>query len=163
MAVEAKGQNTVSGMPQLLAYLAGIHDARYGRPNTTVFGILSDGDAFKFACLNDDKKLFISRTYEWGYEQASILSQLDEVLLDAIHSSPHTAPVKTRNAIINRYGRWLESKWDFGGGAGDDAEDGECETEVEDLAEVVEVVKKQNGRIVLESRPVPTDKQSIQN
>ena len=114
VAIEGKGKNNASGMPQLLVYLAGIHTARQNRLNSTVFGLLSDGETFKFACLDNDKKLFLSRGFEWELDQKTILAFLDEILLDAINSSPHTTPIKTSNAILNQYGRWLKGKWKFG-------------------------------------------------
>ena len=154
VAIEAKARNNGSGMGQLVAYLAGIHDVRKTKThlNSTVFGVLSDGDIFTFACLDNDKKLSISPPFHWRHSQQTILAFLDELLQDAIHSSPHTTPVKSGNATLLGYGRYLKEKWSFGESGNDEHDSDKEDTEV-----IVDVVKKQNGRIVLVSRPVPKD------
>ncbi|MCJ1226972.1 hypothetical protein MMC12_003627 [Toensbergia leucococca] len=89
--VEAKPAGNASvGIPQMLVSMAAIQDARQDRTNKTVFGMLSDGTNYTFACLNNNKRLLISRNFQWLFDRQTILRHIDRILLDAIQSSPHT-------------------------------------------------------------------------
>ncbi|KAL9120533.1 MAG: hypothetical protein Q9187_002908, partial [Circinaria calcarea] len=137
VVVEAKPlENGVSGLPQLLIYMAAIHEARrlQEKTNQSVFGIVSDGGDFTFAFLDQNKKLYVSQKLQWVLHSSTILSYIDMILLDAIHSSPHTTPVKSQNQILNRYPHYLTGNWQFG-----EDEDGE---ESEEEMEVVDVVRR---------------------
>jgi hypothetical protein len=113
----------LTGLPQLLVYMAGVLKARRDRINQTVFGILSDSGTLQFAFLDNKKKFYTSRIYGWAGDQPTILAYIDAILLDAIHSSPHTAPKKTANATIRNYQRYLKGWWKFGDESEDDAVD----------------------------------------
>lgn len=139
VVVEAKPMQKASiALPQLLVYMTGIHEARKGKPNRSVFGMLSDSKEFRFAFLNEDKKLHVSRTLHWAVEASKILAYIDTMLLDAIHSSPHTTPEKARNNTLLRYPQYLRGKWTFG----EQEEEDDTEAAEED---VVEVMRTERG------------------
>ena len=133
------------GLPQLLIYMTAIHKARLrqNKTNRSVFGIVSDSRNFRFAFLDQSNKLYVSRSLEWLFDSSAILSHIDLILLVAIHSSPHTTPVKSQNQILNRYPQHLRGNWQFG-------EEDEEESGEEDM-EVVDVVNR-NGYVILKSK-----------
>lgn len=51
-----------------------------------------------------------------------IIAYIDMMLVDAIQSSPNTAPQKSKNRAISKYLNYLGRQWSFGADA-DDAED----------------------------------------
>lgn len=64
LVVEAKPYESATvGMPQLLVYIATVHEARKDRVNKSVFGILSNCKEFHFAFLDENKKLFVTVIY----------------------------------------------------------------------------------------------------
>jgi hypothetical protein len=134
---EAKrhGQGT-AGLAQLMVYMAGVLHARHDRINQTVFGMLSDADTFRFAYLDEKRKFYVSDHYRWPKHKSLTLAYIDAILLDAIHSSPHTTPTETANATIRNYQRYLKRRWEFG----DESED-EVVGDI-DLESIVEVIKK---------------------
>lgn len=139
VVVEAKPVQKASvGLPQLLVYMAGVHEARKGKANRSVFGMLSDSVEFRFAFLNEDKKLHLSRPLLWSYDAPSILAYIDTILLDAIHSSPLTTPNKARNDTLLRYPQYLREQWSFG------EQEEEDDTEVAE-GDVVDVVRTERG------------------
>ena len=147
--VEAKPAGNASvGMPQMLVYMAAIQDARQDRTNKTVFGMLSDGTNYTFACLNNNKRLLISRNFQWLFDRPKILRHIDRILLDAIQSSPHTTPVKLKNSNICGYTRYLQGSWKFGEDSDDEGEEGDENEEEGDLVDVIE----RNGHIFLRSK-----------
>jgi hypothetical protein len=93
--------------------MAGVLKARHDRIYQTVFGMLSDSGTFQFAFL-DEKKFYTSKLYRWADDQSTILAYIDTILLDAIQSSPHTAPTKTANSTLRNYQRYLKGRWVFG-------------------------------------------------
>ena len=145
--VEAKHIDNVSiGMPQMLVYMTAIHEARRDRNNKTVWGLLSDGSTFHFACLNDDRKLLTSRPLIWRDDKSVILRHIDTILIDAIQSSPHTTPIKVKNPNIRAYRRYLSGSWKFGEESedeGDEQDDGEDA--------YVDVIKR-DGHVFLRSK-----------
>ena len=143
--VEAKavGNGTV-GMPQLLVYMAAVQEARRDRPNKTVFGMLSDTSDYKFACLDNNKKLLVSHSLEWLFDRQAILRHIDHILQDAIQSSPHTTPVKLNNSTLYGYKRYLQKSWKFGEDSDDEGADGDEDDGEEILVDVIE----RNGNIL---------------
>ena len=105
-----------SGLPQLIIYLAAVQDGRKeaGRLNSSVFGVLSDSITFVFARLSSSRKLFVSRPYFWRSEQVKVVQWIDRILLDAIHASPHTSPVKKGNQSLMAYDHHLQRGFQFG-------------------------------------------------
>lgn len=143
LVVEAKPhQDAAVGMPQLLVYMCAVQEARQGRINRSVFGMLSDSKEFRFSFLNENKKLFISEPLVWAKRQATIIAYIDMMLISAIESSPHTIPQKFDNRTIFRYSEELGRKWQFGE---DSREDSNHETtedggELEGEGEMVDIV-----------------------
>jgi hypothetical protein len=147
VVVEAKRLSNASiGLGQLTVYMAAVHEARLGHTSNSVFGMLSDGEEFRFAFLDSNKKLYVSYPLFWIKDQQAILSHIDAMLLDAIQSSPHITPIKSQNKSLLRYRRYLETKWAFGKDAEDEVR-AEAETD-EDEDDTVDVVKV-NGDFVL--------------
>lgn len=147
--VEAKpAAKALVGMPQMLVCMAAIQEARQDRTNKTVLGMLSDGTFYTFACLDNDKRLLISRNFQWLFDRQAILRHIDHILLDAIQSSPHTTPKKLNNSNIYAYKRYLRGTWKFGEDSDDEGEDGDEDVEEGDLVDVIE----RNGYVFLRSK-----------
>jgi hypothetical protein len=122
IVIEAKAiDNAGVGMPQLLAYMVGVLETRRSRKNQSVFGMLSDTGIYRFTFLDQNKKLYVSRPFEWARDRSMILAHIDTILLDAIESSPHPTPTKFGNRSLNNYRRYLEERWVFGDGSEDKA------------------------------------------
>ena len=153
LIVEAKPyESAVIGMPQLLVYMAGVYEARarQNRVNESVFGMVSDSKEFRFAFLNEKKRLFTTEPYTWITKQSTIIAYIDMMLMNAIESSPHTTTRKGNNYTIHKYPEFLERQWRFGTGSDGGAEDedkDETETEDEDY-EMVDVLNI-SGRVVM--------------
>jgi len=145
IVVEAKLNGDVSvGLPQMVVYMVAVYEARLGHTNRTIFGMLSDGVEFRFTFLDSNKKFHMSHLLNWIQDQQAIISYIDAMLLDAIHSSPHTTPIKSQNKTLNRHPQYLKGRWAFG----DDAED-EVETEEEIYEDDIVDIVKVNGGLVL--------------
>ena len=145
LVVEAKPYESAAiGMPQLLVYMAAVYEARKDHVNQSVFGMLSDSKEFRFAFLDENKKLFITESFAWVTKQSTIIAYLDMVLINAIESSPHTTPQKENNRIILNYPEYLEKQWRFGS----QLDDGWIEDDEEEEYDVVDVVSI-GGRVVL--------------
>ena len=145
LVVEAKPyQSAAVGMPQLLVYMATVYEARKDRVNKSVFGMLSDCNEFRFAFLDENKKLFVTESFAWVAKQSTILAYLDMVLINAIESSPHITPQKENNRTILHYPDFLERQWRFG----TQLDDGGTEDSKEDDYDMVDVVNI-GGRVVL--------------
>src|SRR5436309_15455352 len=109
IVVEAKMIGTASiGFAQLVVYMAGVLESRYDRLNQSVFGMLSDSGTFQFAFLDQNKKLYLTEVFDWGFRRSEILAYIDTILLDAIQSSPHTTPTKIGNRSLNNYRQYQE-------------------------------------------------------
>ena len=148
--VEAKSAgNELVGMPQMLVYMSAVQEARRDRTNKTVFGMLSDSTFYTFACLDNNKRLFISRTFQWILDRQAILRHIDHILLDAIQSSPHTTPIKLNNSNVRGYERCLRGTWKFGEASDDEGEDGD-----EDDEEVLVDVIERNGHILFRTERI---------
>ena len=95
--IEAKPlESTSVGMPQLLVYMAAGQDARHDQINCNVFGMLTDSDEFRFAFLDENRKLWVSKPLVWAADQDLIIAFIDRILIDAIESSPHATPAEAK-------------------------------------------------------------------
>lgn len=142
--VEAKSAgSTLVGMPQMLVYMVAVQEARRDRTNKTVFGMLSDGTFYTFACLDNNKRLFISRNFQWLFDRQVILRHIDHILLDAIQSSLHTIPNKLKNSSMLGCIPYLRGNWKFSEDLDDEREDGNEDNEEGDLVDII----KKNGRV----------------
>ena len=132
------------GMPQLLVYMAAVQESRIRENgiNKSVFGMLSDSKEFRFSFLDENKKLFMTQTYTWVLQKATIISCIDEILASAIESSSHTTPTENNNQTLRQYSKYLGRLWKFG----DDSDD-ECAEDVEEqnMVDVISI----GGRLVL--------------
>src|SRR2546423_14352217 len=95
-------------MPQLLAYMVGVLESRRGRKSQCVFGMLSDTGIYQFTYLDQERKLYVSRAFDWMYDQSKILAHIDTILLGAIELS-HTTPTKFGNATLLNYQRYEDA------------------------------------------------------
>ena len=77
-------------------------------------------------------------------DRAAILRHIDHILLDAIHSSPHTTPIKLNNPNTYGYKRYLRGTWKFGGDSDDEGEDRGKDDEEEILVDII----KRDGHIL---------------
>jgi hypothetical protein len=94
----------------MLVYMAAVHEARLGHTNNSVFGMLPDGEEFKFAFLDSNKKFYVSFPLFWIKDQQAIISHIDAMLPDAIQSSPYTTPIENRGKTLLRYRKYIENK-----------------------------------------------------
>lgn len=146
--VEAKPiQNASIGLPQLLVYMVGVQRARQEKTNQVVFGMSSDGENFSFTFLDQNKKFYVSRSLEWRCDRRTILTYIDTMLLDAIHSSPHTTSTKSGNTTLLQYPRYLRGQWNFGGLEEREDEEEEVEDEM-NFDDVVDIVKTERGLVL---------------
>jgi hypothetical protein len=137
LIVEAKPYESAAiGMPQLLVYMAAVHEARVNRVNQSVFGMVSDSKEFRFAFLDKDKKFYTTRPFTWTIEKSTIIAYIDMMLINAIEPSPHTTPQKTNNRTICRYREHSGREWKFG----DDSDDAGVREEDDDDDDMVDVV-----------------------
>lgn len=144
LVLEAKSSEEGStGMAQLIVYLAAVHAARKDKINRTVFGMLSDSWEFKFACLDNQKNLSVTKPLVWSDDKDMILAYLDTILLDTIESSPHTTPTKRQNANLYNYPKYLRSSWRF-----PEEEEEASEEEFEDEPYLVNVLQSSNGLVL---------------
>ena len=151
LIVEAKPYESAPvGMPQLLVYMAAVHKARQNRVNKSVFGMVSDSKEFRFAFLDEKKKLFTTRPFTWIIEQSIIIAYIDMMLINAIESSPNITPQKTNNRTIYKYPEFLGRQWKFGYESDDRGAEGE-EEEEEDDDDMVDVFNL-NGRVTMRHR-----------
>ena len=145
LVIEAKPYESASvGMPQLLVSMAAIHKARQKRMNKGVFGMVSDSQEFRFAFLDENKKLVTSRPFLWVTDQSTIIAYIDMMLVNAIESSPHTTPQKQNNRAILKYSELLRKQCDFG----DESNGRGTENEEEKGYDMVDIVNV-GGRVVL--------------
>ena len=155
LIVEAKSYESAAiGMPQLLVYMAAVHEARQNRVNKSVFGMVSDSKEFRLAFLDEDKKFCTTRPFIWAIEQSTIIAYIDMMLINAIESSPHTTPQKTNNRTNYRYREHLEREWKFGDES-DDAGAREEDEEDDDDDDMVDVVII-GGRLTMRRRRMTT-------
>ena len=142
LIVEAKPYESAAiGMPQLLVFMAAVHKARQDRVNQSVFGMLSDSKEFRFAFLDEKKKVLTTRPFTWSIEQSTIIAHIDMMLINAIESSPHTTPQKINNRTTYKYPEFLGGQRRFGDELDDEGvEENEEEEEEDEDDDVVDVV-----------------------
>ncbi|PGH29540.1 hypothetical protein GX50_07710 [[Emmonsia] crescens] len=111
VVIEAKTDvSSDRNMAQLLAYLHAIQEARVQskKNSSAVFGVLTDSKLFRFVILRENSRVMASEPLQWTPRNTDVVAFLDNILLDAIKSSPHTTPQKTGNTTINRFDRHLQ-------------------------------------------------------
>jgi hypothetical protein len=98
LAVEAKKAfNLLSALPQLVVYLASIHQSRLsrGRCDASVYGVASDGYSFMFVTITHDGTLRQSKQFKVdGGETRTILGCLKYLLEKSGSLSPNATPEK---------------------------------------------------------------------
>ncbi|KAK9243329.1 hypothetical protein V1506DRAFT_389813 [Lipomyces tetrasporus] len=118
IGLEAKKSGTAqSTLPQLIIYLAAIQDSRKEskKTNCSVFGLVTDSEEYRFAYLDEKRKLFVSEIYLWVTKKAKIIQWIDKILRDSIEASPNATPVETANTTIHAYRTHLNRGYQFGG------------------------------------------------
>ncbi|KAK9320868.1 hypothetical protein V1517DRAFT_194951 [Lipomyces orientalis] len=85
-----------------------------GYLDTCAFGLVTDSEEYRFAYLDEKRKIFVSETYLWVTKKAKIIQWMDKTLRDSIETSPHTTPVKTANTTIHAYWTHLNREYQFG-------------------------------------------------
>lgn len=149
LVVEAKSYESAPvGTPQLLVYVAAVHEARQDRVNSSVFGMVSDSKEFRFCFLNGQKKFFTTGPFTWVTGQSTIIAYIDMMLMNAIESSPHTIPHKKDNRTILNYPKFLERQWKFGAESTDASDDGGADDSDGDERDMVDLVNI-GGRVVI--------------
>lgn len=79
-----------------------------------MFGILSNSQIFIFAHLDSQRNLFVSEVYSWRFKKTTIVQWIDKILIDAIHASPHPAPIKTKDTSLMAYQNYLNQGYHLG-------------------------------------------------
>ncbi|KAI9765360.1 MAG: hypothetical protein M1840_007440 [Geoglossum simile] len=146
--IEAKKEGAGGlALPQTLCYLAGVQDARKkaGKINVDLFGMISDGSEYRFIHLDCKRKAWVSRPLMWGFDAGRIVAFLDHILQSAVSSSPHTAPVKTKNKQVRNYSGYLDDTFKRGEGSSAQKEDLKLK---EDMNEY-DVIEKDVSRLGL--------------
>ncbi|PGH03256.1 hypothetical protein AJ80_08722 [Polytolypa hystricis UAMH7299] len=69
---------------------------------SAVFGVIIDFQVFRFVVLRENAKAVQSEPLQWATRSAEVAAFLDNILLDAIKSSPQTAPQKTANRTMKK-------------------------------------------------------------
>lgn len=95
-----------------------------GRNRVTVYGMLSDGNTFQPAFLDQDKKLYASRSIQWLWNQSTIVTYIDKILTETLESCPAPSPERT-GFYTGKNSRDGGGQWNFG----DDSEDEESDEE----------------------------------
>src|SRR5699024_10059033 len=105
-----------STLPQLIIYLAAVQDSRKEskKINSSVFGLITDSEEYRFAWLDENRNLFVSETYLWVTKKVKIIQWIDNILRDSIEASPHMIPVKTANTAIHAYRSHVNRHFQFG-------------------------------------------------
>ncbi|KFY33635.1 hypothetical protein V494_07453 [Pseudogymnoascus sp. VKM F-4513 (FW-928)] len=123
--VEAKRRGATDlALPQLIAYLGIVHRARkeQKKENSVVFGIISDGNVFRFSRITNDGKYGQSGLLEWNRveERGKIYTTIRSIIRTAALSSPSTTPIKDparRKLVLAAFGNATKSdatRLDFG-------------------------------------------------
>src|SRR5204863_7519912 len=65
-----------SGISQLLAYLAGVQDARSaaGRINYTIFDVATDSNVFEFVVLRRNRRAYVSDPFRWSTGRSPVIA-----------------------------------------------------------------------------------------
>ena len=108
-----KVENLWIELSQLLVYMAEVLMTRDDQTNQIVFEMLTDSGYFQFAFLDQNKKFYIFKMYDWAWEQSEILIYIDTILLDVIKSSSHMVLTESWNTTLMNYQQYLEKQWLF--------------------------------------------------
>jgi len=99
LLVEAKFEGNVEhALPQLIVYLASLHQSRLqrNRKDATVYGVASDGYVFIFVKISHDGTVMRSRIFDvFGGEMKKVLLCLKHILETTASRSPTSTPEKT--------------------------------------------------------------------
>ncbi|KFY86563.1 hypothetical protein V500_07563 [Pseudogymnoascus sp. VKM F-4518 (FW-2643)] len=125
VVVEAKRRGGADlALPQLIAYLGIVHRARkeQKKENSIVYGIISDGNKFRFCRVTSDGKYGESSLLEWRRvgERGKIYSMIRSIIRTAALSSPSTTPIRDptrRKLVLSAFGSASSgdsAKMDFG-------------------------------------------------
>ena len=109
--VEARrGESPDLCVGQLTAYMGAVHACRKdeGKRNALVYGVASDGNAFRFVRIDEHNQWSSSRLMEWKRGDGDkIYSVFRKLIQTAANSSPSTSPIKDaqkRETIIASFG-----------------------------------------------------------
>lgn len=93
LVLEAESTDlALAGMAQLLLTMTAV---QISRRNRVIYGMLSDGNTFQFAFLDQDKKLCTSKSFEWLWDQSTIVAYIDKILTESLESYPAPSPERT--------------------------------------------------------------------
>lgn len=98
-------------LPQLTAYMGAVHDIRKeeGKTNSTVFGVATDGNMYRFCRIDNDGRWSESFLLEWKRKEQKpkIFAIFRHLIRIAALSSPSTSPTKNpqrRERILAEFG-----------------------------------------------------------
>ncbi|KAL4962178.1 uncharacterized protein BDV14DRAFT_178838 [Aspergillus stella-maris] len=117
VVLEAKKSGMAqTALPQLIIYLAAVQDSRKSsrKINSSIFGLISDSEDYRFAWLDENRHLFVSETFSWVTKKAEIVEWIDRILRDSIEASPHTTPTKTGNTAVHAYRNHISREYKLG-------------------------------------------------
>lgn len=118
--IEAKKtQSADSCLGQIAAYMGIIHSLRKeeAKQNSVVYGVITDGLAFRFCRVDSNSRWSTSRLLEWRKgDGAKIYSAFRSLIRIAALSSPSTSPIKNPNTrVITAFKSSASAiKYDFG-------------------------------------------------
>lgn len=113
---EAKKPGAVqSALPQLIIYLAAVQDSRKEskKINSSVFGLITDSEEYRFAWLDENRNLFVSETHLWVTKKVKIIQWIDNILRDSIEAFPHTTSIRTADTAIHTYRSHVNRHFQF--------------------------------------------------
>lgn len=146
--VEAKPYKRTSfiGLPQLVIYMAAVQESRKDKGNqTAIFGMVSNVSEFRFAFLNEEKKLFLSGPLLLLESQEAVIAYIDAILMTVIESSSGTTMTaqKAKDRALADYRRSVGKRWKLGNEPDDEVgEDEGVDDEVaEDDDDTVDVAR----------------------
>lgn len=151
------------GLAQLVVCMAAVHEARKEQrwrvtnDGNRVYGLLSNGHDFRFAFLDENKRLSTSGPLQWWTGDSSmltIIAYIDMMLTSAIESSPsyNTAAEKesSHHRVMRRRFDNVDMQWRFGPLVDDgvESEDEEEENrEEEEASKTVKFIRIDNSLI----------------
>ncbi|KAL0632886.1 hypothetical protein Q9L58_008228 [Maublancomyces gigas] len=101
--IEVKDGNTFDNtFPRLLAYLGIVIQTHRtaGEPNTTIYGMCSDGVRYKFVWVDNDSLVPCSTTYRVLHELQNVFSFLLKILKPVQQSTPFFS-TPTKSSILS--------------------------------------------------------------
>ncbi|KAK9237064.1 hypothetical protein V1525DRAFT_457031 [Lipomyces kononenkoae] len=102
---------------QLIIYLAAIQDSRKEseKTNCSVFGLVTDSEEYRFAYLDETRKLFVSDTYLWVTKKAKIIRWIDKILRDSIEACSSQDTCEDYITTMHTYRTHLNRGYQFAG------------------------------------------------